>query len=294
MSHLAPWLAARIVEHLREAGERPGAHIAEQKLADHFRVSRTPIRQALALLAESKAVERRPNRGYFLALAPEAVEERARDSEDDEESLYYRIAEDRLTRVIDERVTEMALVRRYGATRARIRALLSRMAQEGWVVRLPGHGWSFEPAIASVEGYESSFRFRSVIEPAALRQPGYRLSPEAIASLRARQQELLSGGASRLPPAEIFEIGATFHEALVGGSGNPFLLDAMRRVNALRRLIEYRTKRSRETLVRQCREHLQLLELIEKGKLERAARLLEDHLGTARESKAKLVAGKAP
>jgi len=60
---LNAWLAARILEYLRELALAPGAHITEQQLADRFQVSRTPIRVALAALAKSGAVEHRPNRG---------------------------------------------------------------------------------------------------------------------------------------------------------------------------------------------------------------------------------------
>ncbi|QJR10759.1 hypothetical protein DSM104443_01828 [Usitatibacter rugosus] len=290
MPSLVPWLAERIVEHLERSGAEPGAHITEQSLADHFRVSRSPVRRALALLSETRAIERQPNRGYFIAQRPSAaarVEVAAAAGDDD--SLYYRIAEDRLSGRIPERVTEMALTRRYKATRAHVRALLERMAKEGWLQRLPGHGWAFEPMLASVEAYEKSFHFRSLIEPAALRTAGYHLAPDAIARLRQRQRDLLDGGLKRMSDAEVFEIGATFHEVMVGGSGNPFLVDAIRRVNALRRLLEYRAKRSREKVVRQCTEHLKLLDLIEAGKLEQAARMLEKHLVVARKTKIALV-----
>jgi len=287
---LNAWLAARILEYLRELALAPGAHITEQQLADRFQVSRTPIRVALAALAKSGAVEHRPNRGYFVATAPAAIAD-ADMAEPDEDQLYYRIADDRLKGLIPARITEAELVRRYRTSRARVGTVLSRMAHEGWLERLPGHGWAFEPMLDSVAAYENGYRFRAVIEPAALRHPGFHLPPEAIARLRRQQQDLLDNNA-RYSDAELFELGTRFHEVIVGGSGNPFLLDAIRRINALRRLLEYRAKRSRDKIARQFREHLQLLDLIEGGKLERAARHMEKHLEIARKIKAPLVASK--
>ena len=76
----------------------------------------------------------------------------------------------------------------------------------------------------------------------------------------------------------------------MGASGNPFLLDALRRVNALRRLLEYRAKRNRDSLPQQCREHLQLLDHLARGKREQAARLMERHLDVARKTKSRHVA----
>jgi DNA-binding GntR family transcriptional regulator len=283
----AVWLATRIVEHLKSQGLAPGTHITEQALADRFSVSRTPVREALATLVESGVVERERNRGFFLA-RPSAELAGNEAGSAAEDTLYYRIAEDRLNGRIPQKVTEAQLVRRYRATRRRVAAVLSRMSHEGWLVRLPHQGWAFEPMLDSVKGYEDGYRFRAVIEPAALRQPGYHLAPEVIRRLREVQAEFLADNA-RYSDSQAFDIGASFHEAIVGGSKNTFLLDSLRRVNAVRRLFEYRAKRDRSYLAGQYREHIELLQLIEAGKLELAARLMERHLGGARKMKARLI-----
>jgi DNA-binding GntR family transcriptional regulator len=284
---LVPWLTGRIVDHLRERELEPGAHITEQELADHFQVSRTPVRLALSHLARMRAVEHRRNRGFYVATPPEDIAA-SELPELDEDALYYRIADDRLAGKIGERITESALARKYRTSRPRIHGALSRMASEGWLQRLPGHGWAFQPMLGSVQSYAESYRFRAIIEPAALRQRGYKLSPEAIARCRAQQREVLQDH-KRFTDAEIFRIGAEFHEMLVAGAGNSLLLDALRRVNALRRLLEYRAKRNRSQIGQQYREHLRLLDMIEAGRLEDAARFMERHLDVARKKKSPLV-----
>ena len=60
-------------------------------------------------------------------------------------------------------------------------------------------------------------------------------------------------------------------------------------MNSLRRLLEYRAKRDRAKLKGQYREHMTLLDLIESGKLEKAAVFLDKHLGGAGKMKARLV-----
>ncbi|CAN1565257.1 GntR Transcriptional regulators [Burkholderiaceae bacterium] len=52
-----------IVEHRLH----PGTKLAEQKLADHFSVSRTLIRQALFQLAQKRLIRMEPARGAFVA-----------------------------------------------------------------------------------------------------------------------------------------------------------------------------------------------------------------------------------
>ena len=64
-------LTRAIVEHRLQ----PGAKLAEQKLADHFGVSRTLVRQALFQLAQNRLVRLEPARGAFVS-APSADEAR--------------------------------------------------------------------------------------------------------------------------------------------------------------------------------------------------------------------------
>lgn len=62
-------LTRAIVEHRL----LPGTKLAEQKLADHFGVSRTLVRQALFQLAQNRLIRLEPARGAFVA-APSVTE----------------------------------------------------------------------------------------------------------------------------------------------------------------------------------------------------------------------------
>lgn len=62
-------LTRAIVEHKL----RPGTKLAEQKLADHFGVSRTLVRQALFQLSQNRLITLEPARGAFVS-APSAEE----------------------------------------------------------------------------------------------------------------------------------------------------------------------------------------------------------------------------
>ena len=293
--NLASRLAAQIIERARQLGMSAGAHLTEQELADAFRVSRTPVRMALRVLQDMKLVENRPNRGFFLTQAAGEANAntgiQAAPDGADEDPLYFQIAEDRLTGSLGERCTEAELARRYGASRARVLRLLSRMAQEGWIERLPGHGWSFQPALTAGQAYDQGYRYRMLIEPAALREPGYHLATETIAEARAQQKAMLAGGIQHWSRSETFTANANFHEVIVAGASNPFLLGGLRRVNRLRRLHEYRTLlQHRDRLVHECEDHLRLLDLIEAGEHEAAATLLHEHLERSRVAKARIMA----
>ena len=68
-NHSVESLTRAIVEHCLH----PGTKLAEQKLADHFGVSRTLVRQALFQLSQNRLIRLEPARGAFVA-AP-SVEE---------------------------------------------------------------------------------------------------------------------------------------------------------------------------------------------------------------------------
>ena len=100
-------LTRAIVEHRLQ----PGTKLAEQKLADHFGVSRTLVRQALFQMARNRLIRLEPARGAFVA-TPSAQEAR-------EVFAVRRMLELEMTR---------AFVRE--ATPARVRALRDHVARE--------------------------------------------------------------------------------------------------------------------------------------------------------------------
>lgn len=100
-------LTKAIVEHRL----RPGAKLAEQKLADHFGVSRTLVRQALFQLSQNRLIRLEPARGAFVA-APSVIEAR-------QVFAVRRMLEAEMTRAFVREVTP-----------AKIKALKEHIAQE--------------------------------------------------------------------------------------------------------------------------------------------------------------------
>jgi DNA-binding GntR family transcriptional regulator len=100
-------LTKAIVEHRLH----PGTKLAEQKLADHFGVSRTLVRQALFQLSQNRLIRLEPARGAFVA-APSALEAQ-------QVFAVRRMLEAEMTRAFVREVTP-----------ARIKALKAHVAQE--------------------------------------------------------------------------------------------------------------------------------------------------------------------
>lgn len=286
---LADTLAANIHQYIASAGMTPGTRLPERALAEQFRVSRSPVREALKRLASQSIVIAHPEGGYAVAEADIAPPTDAGESEtagvDETEGTYLRIAEERLRGELPDRFTENELMRRYGITRGQLNAILRRMAQEGWVERLPGHGWMFLPVLTSAETYSQGYRYRLLIEAAGILEPTFKLDRDALLRCRAEQEALANGGVRTASPASLFDANSRLHETIAACSGNAFIFDGLRRLDRLRRLMEYRKAVDRDQAERRCREHLTLIDLLLGGQQEAAADFLRLHLRNAAREK---------
>jgi DNA-binding GntR family transcriptional regulator len=279
---LSTQIALWIIEHIRQNDLPKGHHLPAQELADIFKVSRAPVNAALKLLVDTGIVFSIQNRGHFVEKSADRLRELGSwATEEDPDDTYFAIAEDRLSGRLPQRVSENELMRQYGVSRGRLRSILARGAEEGWIARLPGHGWEFLSVLTSPEAYEQAYRFRAEMETAAVLLPGFAIDAAAFRTARIQQKAMLDGDMFRLSRPQLFKANAEFHEMLVACSGNQFFLDALKRVNRLRRLMEYRVSIDRTRLVRQSREHLEILDLLESGDVERASSFLRDHILSA-------------
>jgi DNA-binding GntR family transcriptional regulator len=272
-------VAARIVQYLAEEKLPVGTHIPTQELADRFAVSRSPINDALRLLSEKGLVAHRHNKGYFVsAVAPVAPEQMGLAVEDKLTTIYFRIAEDRLAGRLGDQVSESFLRQTYNVTRAQLNQLLNRIAEEGWAARRAGYGWTFSTILTTPEALEQTYRMRMAIEPAALVEPTFQLSHQAAEQCRKTEEWFLSGGIEAASADTLYERGVRFHETLVAASRNPFFLDALRRVNRVRRLLAYRSMMDRQRYYSQSREHLRILDLLVHERNDEAAIAMGRHL----------------
>ena len=290
---LSEQLAASIEAWLIDEQIVEGTPLPERGLAERFRVSRSPVREALQLLAQRRVIEPRPEGGYAVCARLKAGPSPLALAVDEDEPTYLRIAEDRLEGLLSERTTESELMRRYDVTRVRLAAVLRRIAQEGWIERLPGNGWRFLPVLTSGAAYDQGYRMRILLEPAALLEPTWVLDETALRKCQTEQQALVDGAAEWASPVQLFDANARLHETIAGFSGNVFMADALRRVNRLRRLMEYRKAVDRNATARRCREHLVLIDLLLGGQREAAADFMRLHLRDAAREKAGGVRGRA-
>ena len=119
-------LAKQIAEHLRAENPRAGTRLIERKLAEQFRVSRSPIWAALQLLHTQGMLGVAGSGGFITVDSPDTPWPDNASASNNDEAMYLRIAQDRLDNLLPERVTENELQRRYELTRGELARLLRR------------------------------------------------------------------------------------------------------------------------------------------------------------------------
>jgi DNA-binding GntR family transcriptional regulator len=268
---LAVQLAQQIARHVHAEGLQPGAPLSERHWAMLLRVSRSPVRGAMQVLETEGIVSRAVGGGYVLAKRPRLVAEAG-----DSEQRYLTFAQLHLSGALPPRISEAEVMRRLGLPRALVQRLLARAAEEGWAERLPGHGWALRPVLSSEAALAQSYRFRMVIEPAGLLDPGFQLDGPALRAMRSEIDAVRADPAAT--PAAIFALGLRFHQTLMAQSGNALLIEALAGVTTLRRLAGYQRNVDRLRLLARCQEHIELINLVLDGQRQLAARRLRRHI----------------
>jgi len=266
-------LARQIKAHLHGDAVPVGTRLPERALAEQLRVSRSPVRAAMQLLAEEGVLGRRAEGGFAVRRRPRRAPPPTPDSN---EAVFLRLAELHLSGGLPPRVSERALAQRLGAPRAAMLRALARAAEEGWAERLPGRGWSLLPVLSTREALAESYRLRMLLEPAGLLDPAFRADHDALHALRREiVATMVDAGAT---PAAIYALGLRFHTLLIRQSRNALLIDAVTRINSARRVVGYRRNLDRARLLARCEEHVALLDLVLAGQLRLAARRLRRHI----------------
>lgn len=277
-------LTSQIIRLIHDQGLNPGARIAEHRLAKDLGVSRTPVRSALSALTSAGYLERIPNKGMVLVAKPPPQAE-APVAERTTDELLIRIAKDRNRGRLADDVSEAELMQRYKLGRQSVREALSQLAELSIIERKPGYGWRFVATFNDEMDHIESYRFRMIVETAAILEPNFKLDPHWTNEMRAQHDEALSAALSGTwqdsSSVTFFEMNAAFHAGLGAASGNRYLMQSIGKQNQLRRFLNYEWEHGPGRVVVNCRQHMEILDRIEAGDHDVAAVLMRKHLELA-------------
>lgn len=275
-------LMRAIVIHARDSGLQRGDALNQLALAKQFGVSRTPVRAALARLSDLGVVDLAGG-SVRIADLEAALDVDTADNPDPVETLMAAIARDRHEGRIAEEASESDLMRRYEQSRTEVVEALRRMGDLGLVRRKPGFGWRFEAQMDAAAKRES-YRFRLLIEPAALLEPSYRADPDWLARSRTQHQRYRERRWRPEHAIGFFEMNAEFHRQLVAFSGNRWMVQAIEQQNALRRLRNWSWRLDDDRVAQSCDDHLAVLEALIADDLSSASTALRRHIETTMDS----------
>lgn len=193
------------------------------------------------------------------------------------QQVHERLREDILAGELEPGtvLTEVALAKSLGVSRGPIREALGRLASEGLVTITPRRGAII--AGLTPEEFVEAYQVREALETLAIRLAVPRLTSQERESLHELHAEMVDH-AKRGEVNAFFEANAAFHRTFTEASGNGRLQEMYR--GLMDQMARYlaRSLALRGTLERSVAEHSAILEAVDAGDAERAARLLADHI----------------
>jgi DNA-binding GntR family transcriptional regulator len=200
------------------------------------------------------------------------------------DQVYLRLHDEILSGhwAASDRYTEPRLAKRLGVSRTPVREALTRLMSDG-LVRREDYGYSIVvpdmPKIRDLYEVRIAVELRGIAR--SIENPSVRHSTEALEAELEHWYGLRSD-----PPAprpEFVLEDERFHAALLGAGGNPELVDALIAVNRRTRNVRKYDFIVEGRIQTSIAEHIEIMERVHGGQLEKALLLLHEHIGASLE-----------
>lgn len=172
-----------------------------------------------------------------------------------------------------ERINEVDLARRLGASRTPLREALNRLASEGFLRFETGRGFfcrNFQP-----KEILELYQIREALESFAVRAACENATEAQLAALDDFLDRTGPGEQGR-SSAALVALDEEFHETLMSYTGNAEMLKLLRNINARVRFVRWVRMEARRGRTQQ--EHRMILEAIRLRDPEWANRLMAEHI----------------
>jgi DNA-binding GntR family transcriptional regulator len=176
---------------------------------------------------------------------------------------------------------EVALAESLGVSRSTVREALGLLVAEGLADRVPNKGTAVHEL--SAEEIRDVCRSRAVLETAGVRRWD-EASEQARDAVRSALTEFNRLARTTATPHELTAAHLEIHRALAGLTESPRLIAMAETLYAEIRLALARLDRTRGNVREQAHSHADLLELLERGRLDDAETELAAHLAGAERS----------
>lgn len=222
----------------------------------------------------TKTTEKAASRGMKKMKTPATP--KPPSSHDSDEMIYRTIFESVMSQRLKPgtKLPEASLCTLFNASRATVRKVLQRLAHDHIVELRPNRGASV--AAPTPEQTRQIFEARRVMEASICRLAASNATRSDIARLRQTLKQE-NDSLHRLPQPEWVRLASSFHLDLAKAAGNPileqYLIELVSRCSLIVALYEPPGNASCEH-----EEHSGIVDFIEQGEGDKAARLMEEHL----------------
>jgi DNA-binding GntR family transcriptional regulator len=272
-----------IVEYVKEdlrsrllSGQQPPTDLKLETLAEHYAVSYTPVRSAVAELVAEGVLLKGSNRR--LVVAPRSggcndVTLRPSPKPPEPPRDLLKVVERDLVNLSLQGeaifLREEAAAQKYDTSRSVIRTIFSRLAGTGLLRHFPRRGWQLRPF--RQEDMQAFNEIREVLELKALELAQERLARERI-------QGILDGNVLPASERDAPLIDNSLHIYIIEQAGNPYIKDFFERQGRYYEILFDWEDLDREAAIETVRQHRQILEAILRQDWQTAKSALSWHI----------------
>ncbi|WP_339735058.1 GntR family transcriptional regulator [uncultured Gimesia sp.] len=258
---------------LRNGQELP-AQLTLDSLAEHYEVSFSPVRIALAELVAEGLLQKGSNRR--LVINPEQIKPLKRGKKsvlpEPPADMFEVITNDFVKLSLQGEpvdIREEVTAQKYKISRSSLRIILNRLAGTGILDHIPRRGWRLRPF--RQEDMQSFLEVRELLELKALELAKPHLVKEDL-------QRILDGNVIPKKKTESVVIDNSLHEYIIEKAGNYYIQDFFQRQGRYYDILFDWEDQDRETAIETVRQHQSILKALIKKDWRSARKALSYHI----------------
>jgi DNA-binding GntR family transcriptional regulator len=251
---IATYIKEDIAAQLSE-GQEVSAGLTLESLAEHYKVSLTPVRTAVAELIDEGWLEKRANR----RLAPtgfKGAPTRSKSKQEQPVDHYEIVSSDLVQLSLKGKaiyLREEATAEKYNVSRSAIRNILHRLASEGMLDHIPRRGWRLCPF--SQDDLQAFIQVREVLELKALALAQPRLDANEL----KRMLDLNVAPVSPASEGTPLLVDESLHEYLITTADNPYITNFFARQGRYYRLLFLWEDQDQDVAIETMHQHHEIL-----------------------------------
>ena len=260
-------LAARLL-----SGDGLPIELTLDSLAEHYNVSFTPVRSAVAELIDEGLLERGANRRLTASATRKAGARRKQKLPEPPRDPLEVVANDLVQLSFQGKsvyLRENATAKKYGIGRSAIRDVLHRLAGQGILDHIPRRGWQLRPF--RQQDLQQYIEVREVLEIKALDLARRKLDPQVL-------QRMLDANRPPESAAIAPNVDESLHEYIISSADNPYIRDFFERHGRYHQLLSHWEDHDRATAIESIRQHRAILSAMLAKNWSAARKALSQHI----------------